>query len=60
MRRVVITGAGSINALGVGVEAFEAGLRAARCAIGTVSVFDSGGYRSHCAAEVTYSGEAAT
>ena len=53
MRRVVITGAGSINALGVGVEAFEAGLRAARCAIGTVSVFDSGGYRSHCAAEVT-------
>ena len=53
MRRVVITGAGTINALGVGVEAFESGLRAARCAIGTVSVFDGGAYRSSCAAEVT-------
>ena len=52
MRRVAITGAGSINALGNGVEAFESGLRAASCAIGTISLFDSTGYRSTCAAEV--------
>ncbi len=50
--RVVITGAGSINALGVGVEAFAEGLRNARCGIGAVTLFDSGSYRSSCAAEV--------
>jgi 3-oxoacyl-[acyl-carrier-protein] synthase II len=52
MRRVVITGAGTINALGVGVEAFAEGLRATRCAIGTLSLFDTNGYRTSCAAEV--------
>jgi 3-oxoacyl-[acyl-carrier-protein] synthase II len=52
MRRVVITGAGSVNALGVGVPAFAAGLRAARCGIGTLSLFDRDGYRTSCAAEV--------
>jgi 3-oxoacyl-[acyl-carrier-protein] synthase II len=52
MRRVVITGAGSVNALGAGVDAFEDGLRAARCGIGTLSLFDSAAYRSSCAAEV--------
>ncbi len=52
MRRVVITGAGSINALGVGVEAFERGLREGRCGIGSISLFDSRAYRSSCAAEV--------
>jgi 3-oxoacyl-[acyl-carrier-protein] synthase II len=52
MRRVAITGAGTINALGVGVEAFADGLRASRCAIGTLSLFDTAGYRTSCAAEV--------
>src|SRR5215470_12628692 len=52
MRRVVISGAGSINALGKGVAAFAAGLRDSRCAIRTLSLFDSTAYRSTCAAEV--------
>jgi 3-oxoacyl-[acyl-carrier-protein] synthase II len=52
MRRVVITGAGSINALGVGVPAFAAGLQAARCGIGALSLFDCDGYRTSRAAEV--------
>ena len=52
MRRVVITGAGSINALGAGVGAFADGLRNARCGIGALSLFDNRSYRSSCAAEV--------
>ena len=52
MRRVMITGVGTINALGVGVDAFANGLRAGRCAIGALSLFDTRGYRSACAAEV--------
>jgi 3-oxoacyl-[acyl-carrier-protein] synthase II len=52
MRRVVITGVGSINALGVGVEAFVDGLRGGRCGVGVLSLFDSTAYRSACAAEV--------
>ena len=50
--RVVITGAGSINALGVGTAAFADGLRHGRCGIGALSLFDAAGYRSACAAEV--------
>ncbi len=52
MRRVVITGAGTINALGDGVPAFAAALRAARCGIGRLTLFDAGEYRTSCAAEV--------
>lgn len=52
MRRVAITGLGSINALGAGVPAFLDGLRAARCAIGPVTCFSTEGYRSTIAAEV--------
>jgi len=52
MRRVVITGAGSINALGDGVPAFAEGLRAARCGIGMLTLFDCDGYRTSCAAQV--------
>lgn len=52
MRRVVITGAGSVNALGMGVDAFADGLRGARCGIATLSLFDAAAYRSSCAAEV--------
>ncbi len=49
--RIAITGIGSINALGVGVEAFAAGLRSGRCAIGALTRFAADGYRSTCAAE---------
>ncbi len=52
MRRVAVVGAGSINALGVGVEAFADGLRNARCGIASLSLFDGNSYRSSCAAEV--------
>jgi len=52
MRRVVITGAGSINALGVGVPVFAAALRASRCGIGALTLFDRDGYRTSCAAQV--------
>jgi 3-oxoacyl-[acyl-carrier-protein] synthase II len=51
MIRIAITGVGSINALGVGVAAFAAGLRAGRCGIGTLTRFAADGYRSTCAAE---------
>ena len=52
MRRVVVTGVGSTNALGVGVSAFLDGLRAARCGIGPVRCFSTAGYRSTIGAEV--------
>jgi 3-oxoacyl-[acyl-carrier-protein] synthase II len=50
--RVVITGIGSINVLGVGVDAFADGLRRGRCGIAPLELFDSAAYRSSCAAEV--------
>ena len=50
--RIAITGAGSINALGVGVEAFAEGLHEGRCGIGELTVFPSAGFRSTMAAEV--------
>jgi 3-oxoacyl-[acyl-carrier-protein] synthase II len=50
--RVAITGYGSINALGAGVETFAAGLRAGRCGIGELTVFPSVGFRTTLAAEV--------
>lgn len=52
MRRIAITGMGSINALGVGVEGFADGLCAGRCGIGELSLFPSAGFRTSCAAEV--------
>jgi 3-oxoacyl-[acyl-carrier-protein] synthase II len=50
MRRVVVTGLGSVNAFGIGVPAFLAGLRSGRSAIGEMTVFPSGGFRSRRAA----------
>jgi len=52
MRRVVITGAGSINALGNGTRAFAEALRNSRCGIAPLTLFDASGYRTSCAAEV--------
>ncbi|HSP98232.1 MAG TPA: beta-ketoacyl-[acyl-carrier-protein] synthase family protein [Candidatus Dormibacteraeota bacterium] len=54
MTRIAITGIGSINALGVGVEAFAAGLREGRCGIGTLTRFAPEGYRTSCAAEAPW------
>src|SRR5262245_54060717 len=50
--RVVITGAGSINALGRGIAAFADALRAGRSGIGELTLFDPTGYRSRLAAQV--------
>ena len=50
--RIAITGFGSVNALGVGVEELAQGLRAGRCAIGQLTLFPADGYRSACAAQV--------
>lgn len=52
MSRVVITAAGSINALGRGVPALTAALWQGRCGIGELSLFDPTGYRSRWVAEV--------
>jgi 3-oxoacyl-[acyl-carrier-protein] synthase II len=49
---VVVTGLGTVNALGNDVDAFAAALRAGVCAIGPVTGFDATGYRSRIAAEV--------
>jgi 3-oxoacyl-[acyl-carrier-protein] synthase II len=51
MTRIAITGIGSINALGTGVEAFAEGLRGGRCGIGPPTRFASEGYRLTCVAE---------
>src|SRR5437867_3807411 len=50
--RVAITGVGSINALGRGVEAFADGLRAGRCGIKELSLFPASGFRTSRAAQV--------
>ena len=52
MTRVAITGIGSINALGTGVQAFARALRAGECGIGELSVIPRAGFRSSRAAEV--------
>jgi 3-oxoacyl-[acyl-carrier-protein] synthase II len=52
MKRVVITGIGSINALGNGVDAFASGLRAGRSAIGPLTVLPDLGFKSTLAAEI--------
>ena len=53
VKRIAITGAGSINALGVGIETFARGLRDGTCGIGELSLFSTEGYRSTIAAEVS-------
>jgi 3-oxoacyl-[acyl-carrier-protein] synthase II len=52
MQRIAITGLGSINALGAGVDAFTHGLQAGMCGIGELSLFPSAGCRTSRAAEV--------
>jgi len=52
MRRIAITGIGSINSMGAGVGSFAEGLRRGRCAIGELTMFPADGYRTSLAAEV--------
>jgi len=52
MSRVVITGLGSINAFGSGVDIFADALRSGRSAIRPSTRFDTHGYRTRYAAEV--------
>jgi 3-oxoacyl-[acyl-carrier-protein] synthase II len=51
-RRVVVTGAGVISPIGTGLDAFRAGLRAQRSAVGPITRFDPAPFRTHIAAEV--------
>lgn len=51
MTRIAVTGWGQVSALGTGAGAFEAGLRAGRCAIGALTCLPDEGYRAAIAAE---------
>lgn len=51
-RRVWITGLGLITAVGIGVPAFLAGLRAGRSPVRRIDRFDPGPFRSQVAAQV--------
>ncbi len=52
MPKVVITGIGTVNALGLDVRSFLEGLRAGRSAIGPISGFDTKQFHSKLGAEV--------
>ena len=51
-RRIWITGIGVITAIGTGVEAFRAGMRAGRSPIKRIDRFDASAFRSQVAAQV--------
>ena len=51
-RRVFITGLGVVTASGTGVDAFRAGLRAARSPVKRIDRFDPSPFRSQVAAQV--------
>lgn len=52
-RRVVITGVGSVCALGIGIDALWNGLREGRSALRPSTRLDSSGFRSNLVGEVT-------
>jgi 3-oxoacyl-[acyl-carrier-protein] synthase II len=52
-RRVVVTGMGAISPLGVGVPALWEGLLAGRSGAGPITLFDTEGFRTKIAAQVT-------
>jgi 3-oxoacyl-(acyl-carrier-protein) synthase len=52
MRRVVVTGLGTMSPFGAGVKAYWAGLTAGACAIRPITLIDPDGFRCRVAAEV--------
>lgn len=50
--RVVVTGLGAVTPLGLTVDAFWDGLKSGRSGIGSITRFDTTGYRSRIAGEV--------
>ena len=51
-RRVVVTGMGMVSAVGNDLPTFWQSLKAGRCGIGPVTIFDTSAYRSHNGGEV--------
>jgi 3-oxoacyl-[acyl-carrier-protein] synthase II len=49
--RVAVTGLGAVTALGSDVAAFEAGLRAGRCGVAPVTLFDATEFRTQLGAQ---------
>ncbi len=52
MTRIVVSGLGVVSPYGVGAKTFWAGLAAGACAIRSITLFDTDGFRSRIAAEV--------
>ena len=52
LKRVVVTGIGTVNAAARSASAFHHALRAGHCGIGPVSVFDTADFRTHIGGEV--------
>ena len=52
--RVVITGMGTINALGYNTESFAHALRQGVCGIAPLTLFDTSAYRTHMGAEIKF------
>lgn len=53
LNRVVITGLGTVNAIARSAPEFATALKAGRCGIGPVTVFDTADHRTHTGGEVT-------
>ncbi|SEM77937.1 3-oxoacyl-[acyl-carrier-protein] synthase II [Syntrophus gentianae] len=51
-KRVVITGLGTVNALGTNAAELAEALQQGRCGIGPVSLFDTGPFRTHTGAQI--------
>jgi len=51
-KRVVITGMGTVNALGTSTADLVEALQQGRCGIGPVTLFDTGPFRTHTGAEI--------